>query len=191
MGQVLCFLYDQMADFEISLACSLLAFDGKKEIVTIGYETEIVYSTGSNIGYKPAITVKKALDLDNIEGLIIPGGYNSEQRPELTKLIQRLNQSKKLLAAICRGPQYLARAGVLDGHLYTTTMTPDVIERLGIEDPFPRQTFVAERVVRDENIITGIDTGFVDFSIEICDWFKVYKDSQEKAAIIKAYRGIG
>jgi putative intracellular protease/amidase len=188
MGQVLCFLYNNMADFEMSLICYLLAFEGKKEIITIGYEKEIVYSAGSKIGYKPSITVKEALELKNVEGLIIPGGLNSEQRPELTELIQKLNQSKKLLAAICRGPQYLARAGVLKDRFYTTTMTLEVIQRLGIEDPFPRQMFTNKRVIRDDNIITAIDTAFVEFSIEICDWFHVFKDIGDKMEMIKAFK---
>ena len=190
MGQVLCFLYNNMADFEMSLACHLLAFEGKKDIVTMGYEKEIVYSAGSKIGYQPSINVKEAFDLENVEGLIIPGGLNSEQRPELTELIQKLNQSKKLLAAICRGPQYLARAGVLEGRFYTTTMTSEVIKRLGIVDPFPRQTFVNKRVIRDDNIITAVDTAFVEFSIEICDWFHVFNDIGSKAEMTKAFKAI-
>ncbi len=35
-------------------------------------------------------------------------------------------------------------------------------------------------MVRDGNIITSVGEAFVDFSIEICDWFNLFDSSKEK-----------
>ncbi|EQB89468.1 hypothetical protein J2Z44_001946 [Clostridium punense] len=72
MGKILVFIYDNMADFEITFVTHLLGGDLGKEIVTVGYEDNIITSK-SGIMYKPSKTIKDALK-DEVEGLIIPGG---------------------------------------------------------------------------------------------------------------------
>lgn len=187
MGRLLCFIYEGMVDFEMTLACHLV----DKELITISYESKIIRSK-SGICYYPICTVKEALNYADIDGLIIPGGYNDEQRYELTELINKLNNHGKLLSAICAGPQYLARAGVLKGKKYTTTLTEDKLKEyfpLVTEDPFPRDTYVNENVVRDTNIITAVGNAFVDFAIEIGDYFSNFKNEEEKKAYAKHYKG--
>jgi hypothetical protein len=58
------------------------------------------------------------------------------------------------------------------------------------EDPFPRDTYVAENVVRDTNIITAVGNAFVDFSMEILDYFGNFKDQKEKKEYTGHYKGI-
>ena len=65
----------------------------------------------------------------------------------------------KLVAAICFGPQFLARAGALAGIPYTTSCTPEHIAQLGVDDPFPREGFVDQRVVEHGHIITAHISG--------------------------------
>jgi putative intracellular protease/amidase len=112
MYKVLCFIYDDTADFEMTFTLHVLATRVEKEIVNIAYEKQPVKSI-CGVLYQPLFKVKEALYLDYVDGLIIPGGFNDEQRPELTQLIKQLYAEQKLLAAICRGPSFLARAGVL------------------------------------------------------------------------------
>lgn len=188
MGGILCFIYEGMVDFEMTLACHLI----DKEIVPIAYEIKIIKSK-SGMGYYPMATVKEALEYTDVDGLIIPGGHNDEQKNELTELINKLNSQGKLLAAICAGPQYLARAGILEGRKYTTTLTEDGLKKYFpkvLKDPFPRDTFINENVVRDTNIITAVGNAFVDFSIEILDYFGNFKDEKEKKEYASHYKGL-
>jgi putative intracellular protease/amidase len=188
MGKVLCFIYEGMVDFEMTLACHLV----NKEIVSIAYETRVIKSK-SGMCYYPICTVKEALEYKDVDGLIIPGGYNDEQRDELTELINKLNSQNKLLSAICAGPQYLARAGILKGKKYTTTLTEDKLKEyfpMITEDPFPRETYVNESVVRDDNIITAFGNAFVDFAIEIRDYLCNFKNKEEKEECASHYKGL-
>jgi Putative intracellular protease/amidase len=187
MEKILCFIYDDMVDFEMTLACHLV----NKEIIPIAYKIKVIRSN-SGMCYYPIATVKEALEYTDVTGLIIPGGQNDEQRQELTELINKLNDEGKLLAAICAGPQYLARAGILVGKKYTTALTKDKLEEYFpkvLVDPFPRDTYINKNVVRDNNIITAVGNAFVDFSIEILDYFGNFKDEKEKRTYSSHYKG--
>lgn len=187
MRKVLCFIYEGMVDFEITLACHL----ANREIVPISYEIKAIKSK-SGMCYYPISTVKEALGYTDVDGLIIPGGYNDEHRKELTELINILNNQGKLLAAICAGPQYLARAGILKGKKYTTTLTEKNIKQYSpnmLEDPFPRDTYIEQNVVKDGNIITAVGNAFVDFSVEIRDYLGNFEDEEEKKEWAKHYKG--
>ncbi len=178
MGKILCFIYNDMADFEMVLPGTVIGWL-EKELVTIGYENDVVISK-PGFKYLPHATVREALEFNDVEGLIIPGGWNNEQRPELTELIQKLNRENKMMAAICAAPQFLVKSGVLNDKKYTTTITSEYLKTQGIEDFFPRKNFVNKNVVRDKNIITGIGRAFVDFAMEIVDFFGGFDDPESK-----------
>lgn len=188
MGKILCFIYSDMADFELTLATHIMAMLGKK-VVPIAYDNHPVVSR-PGLAYQPAVTVQDAFQLDDVDGLIIPGGWNNEQRPELTQLIQKLNSEDKLLAAICAGPQYLARAGVLQGKRYTTTLTAEELAKQNVADPFPRDTFLQQKVVRDGHIVTAVGVAFVDFAIELADYFGGFPQPGQKVQYANAYKGL-
>lgn len=191
MGKILVFIYDNMADFEITFVTHLLGGDLGKEIVTVGYEDNIITSK-SGIMYKPSKTIKDALK-DEVEGLIIPGGWNGEVREELVELIQSVNIKDNLLGAICAGPRFLAKAGVLNDVKYTTSLVnwnETHIQNFKEEDLFPRQNFIVDRVVRDKNVITAQGYAFIDFAIEILDYFGGFEDEEDKNSFIKITKGI-
>lgn len=186
-GKVLFFIYNDMADFEMTVAAYIL--EGDKEVVTIAYTKDPVKAK-SGLMYKPHMTVKDALKLTNVDGIVITGGFNDEQRPELTQLIQKLNKEEKLVAAICAGPKFLARAGILDHKRYTTSLTPEDLKKSGGADPFPWGNFVDEKVVRDGNVITADGMSFVDFAVEVTDWFHLFKDAEQKAKYSRIFKGM-
>lgn len=182
MGRILVLIFDGMTDYEITFITHLLGADSGKEIITIAYEDKIIKSC-SGLLYKPTRLVSSVLNED-VEGLIIPGGWYGDTRLELLQLINNLNFEKKLLAAICgAGTVFLAKAGVLKNVNYTTPIiewTQKHIEVFGEKDPFPRENFVSDRVVKCENIITAQGIAFIDFAIEICDWFSLFENQEDK-----------
>lgn len=191
MSKLLCFIYPDMADFELIMAATSVSWL-EKEIVTIAYTNEVVISK-PGIQYQPHLTVKEALLLEDVDGIIIPGGWNNEQRTELTELIQKLDTENKLIAAICAGPQFLAKAGILTNRHYTTTLTADVLKSRNEEDFFPRSTFVSQNVVRDGHVITAIGRAFIDFAMEILDYFNVFDNPNQqvdKTQLTNHYKGL-
>jgi putative intracellular protease/amidase len=185
MGKIICFISEAFADFEITLAFHKIKNVGKKEVLSMGYNYEPIISE-SGLYYKPNLTVNEAMELEDIEGLIIPGGPIRNQQKELTELIIKLDQEEKMLAAICNGPQYLGRSGVLNRRNFTTSCSIERIYELGVENPFPRENYIDKRVVRDEHVITAKGRAFVDFSFEIFDYLDIYQgEYQEKEQLFK------
>jgi len=188
MSKILVFLADKMADFEINLTCHLLA-KNNLEIIPIAYEKSVLTAL-SGLKYIPRFIISEVTGFSDIDGLIIPGGFHCEQREELTRLIQKLHSSGKLTAAICAGPQYLARAGLFEKTHYTTTMTveshKEFFSKAG-NFPFPQHMFLDKPVVREGNVITAKGSAFIDFSIEILDYFGVFKEKMEKLELAQQY----
>lgn len=89
-------------------------------------------------------------------------------------------QSGRLVAAVCFGPQFLGRAGLLKNYRYTTSCSPEKIRQLGCCDPFYRENYVEERVVADRNLITAKGYAFVDFAMAVCEYMGIF-DSEAQA----------
>ncbi len=188
MGKVLVFLYDNMADFEMTFPATAMKWI-KKEVITIAYTKDTV-TANSNLQYHPHMTVEEALSLTDVLGLIIPGGWELDLREDLKNLINKLNSEGKLLSAICAGPQYLAKAGVLNEVKFTTTLSKDELEKQNKADYFNWKNFVRQNVVRDKNIVTALGNAFIDFSMELIDFFNGFKDQNQKDAYISHYKGL-
>ena len=186
MKEILCFLYDGFADFETVLTCSGIDGDENYKVTYIAYEkTPVLSSSGLKI--IPDKIVSEIDETRDYEGLIIPGGGTRILKPELKELIIQLNEEKKLLAAICAGPEFLAKAGILKGKKYTTTAEPQSYEEKKEIDPFPRDSYVETRVIQDGNIITAKGHAFSDFALEIWDWYDIYDDKEEKEDLRKEF----
>ncbi len=187
MARVLCFISNDMADFEVVLTLHRLKQIGRYDIVTVSYDTEPVVSE-SGVTYLPTHTLSEAMAWPDVKALIIPGGAIRPQGEDLTDLIRKLHREKALLAAICFGPQYLGRAGVLDDVRFTTSCSREKIAALGVPDPYPRHNSVEERVVRDGHVITAKGHAFVDFAFAVFDYLGI--DEGREAEEAGHYRDI-
>ena len=186
MGKILLFVYNDMADFEFTYATHLLGHELGKQIVVAAYDKSPIVSKGG-VTYLPNTTIAE-VDANEFEGFIIPGGWNPVVKQEMLDLINQFYQQDKLLAAICAGPRYFAKAGILDKVKYTTSIVEwNEMRRAAFkeEDPFPRQNFVNERVVRDRNVITSKGISFVDFGIEVANYFGMFNTDDEKLELYK------
>lgn len=189
MGKILVFLFDGITDYEITFVNHLLKADAGMDVVTVSYDGNFI-TEKSGLTYKVDKQLKD-IDISEVDGLIIGGGWYGEVRNEMIDLIKYLYSSNKLLAGICgAGTYFLAKTGVLDNVNYTTPITKwtdKYIECFGDKDPFPRNNYIDERVVKDKNVITAIGPAFVKFGIEICYWFNLLKDEIEKEEFTRMY----
>lgn len=83
---------------------------------------------------------------------------------------------------------YLGRAGILKNYKFTTSCSIERIHELNVDDPFPRENYVDQRVVRDGHIITAKGRAFVDYAFEVFNYLGIYKG--EDAAKEQLYMGI-
>ena len=189
MKKIAIYIYEGMADFEISLLCHLLVSDCGVEIMIVSNDTDVIKSK-SGIKYLPDETIVN-LDLDEGEGLIIPGGWLENLTDELIELVRKLNDDNKLIAAICAAPWILAKAGILEDIKYTTSISEwgdKHKDFFKIDNPFPKGNHIDCNCYRDRNIITAKGTSFIDFSVEVCDYLELFSSDNEKKELLNQLR---
>lgn len=175
---ILCYIYEAMADFEITLLLHRLRNTGNKQIVTIAATKECVLAQ-SGLYIRPEKLISEITDIKEAEALIIPGGPVNNEQNEVCELVKRMSLANKLIAAICFGPQFLGRAGVLDHYNFTTSCSEDKIKQLGIKDPYYRPNYKEARVVEDRNIITAKGYAFIDFTMAVCIYLNIFESEEQ------------
>lgn len=119
MKKIALFIFEGMADYQITFISHLISSSGAYELVTISYDKNPVQGV-SGITYMPDIVLED-VEYEDFEGIIIPGGWNGDYRNELGNLILYFKDNNKLVAGICgAGTIYLAKAGALENVTYTT-----------------------------------------------------------------------
>lgn len=164
--RVLCYIYENMADFEVTLLLHRLHQAGC-QVKTVGDAANRV-TAQSGMHYVPDLTLEDAAEQTLPDALLIPGGPINPQQNGICPLIQRMDAAKRLVAAICFAPQFLARAGVLEKHSFATSCSHAKMAQLGIPDFFPRAWEQDARVVKDGHILTAKGYAFVDFAEAVC-----------------------
>lgn len=177
MEKILCYIYEGMADFEISLLLHRLRNTGKREIVAVSEKKE-PFTAQSGLHYTADKLISEITSIDEYEALIIPGGPIDNTQNEICPVIQQMIQADKLVAAICFAPQFLGRAGILSQYRFTTSCSAQKIRQLGVADPFYRENEVDVRCHTDRNVITAKGYAFVDFALAVCDTLQIFETKQ-------------
>lgn len=182
MNKVLCYIYEGMADYEISLLLHYLKNIGNRKIVTVSENKQVITGqTGlrfvADVSIE-ALNTPKALE--EYEALVIPGGPINNEQNAICDIVSKMEKRGKLVAAICFGPQFLARAGVLEEHDYTTSCTEEMIAQMGCKDPFNRKNCKNVRCVVDQNVITAQGHAFVDFAEAVCDYLEIFENPEQR-----------
>ena len=107
------------------------------------------------------------INLGDVEALVLVGGnpgyINLSNSKTILDLVKKLDEDKKLVAAICGGPLVLARAGILADKVAT------VYPGLEREIPKPRNGMV----LVDQNVITAVGPGAtMEFALKIVETLK-------------------
>lgn len=175
---ILCYIYENMADFEITLLLHRLKNTGKKSIIYISEDTSPIKAQ-SRLTYIPDKKISDINNLEGVEALIIPGGPINNEQNEICPLIKECVKLNKLVSAICFAPQFLGRAGILTDYKFTTSCSEEKIKNLGVENPFNWNNYINKRTVVDRNVITAQGFAFVDFAIEVCTYLNIYEDKEQ------------
>lgn len=144
------------------------------EVDTVGIPSSMVTSKcGVRVIADKSLREVKAEEYD---GIILPGGNpgykNLEKSREIIDIIKKMDEAKKLIAAICGSTSILAKIGLLDDK--KATIYPGMEKFI----PHPRD----ERVVVDKNVITSQGPGTaIEFSLKIVEYFC----GKEKALALK------
>ncbi|MBM7556629.1 DJ-1 family glyoxalase III [Halanaerobacter jeridensis] len=119
------------------------------------------------------------LDLDQVEGIVLPGGMpgakHLKEDKRVVELVEKLDEEDGLVAAICAAPMVLEEAGVIEDR--PATSYP------GFDEQMPSCRYQQDRVVVDDNLVTGRGPGVaLEFAIKIVELIV----GQDKAEELKA-----
>lgn len=130
---------------------------GTKEIITGARKTRIV-----------ADTLLSEIDInENYQAVILPGGLQGtlelSDNQHLKKLLAKMNESEKVIGAICAAPTILKNNNIISED-NTITSHPSFASE------FENYNYVSDRVVRDNNIYTSRGAGTAaDFSFYLIE----------------------
>ena len=173
-------VYKGFAHFEVILASYFLKTKG--DIITVGLNMETIKSMeGYNI--TPDITLDE-FSTNDCDVFIVPGGdpINLEGCKKLYDILFELNNKDCVIGAICGGPVHLARANILNGRKYTTSLALDEYKE------FDCNGYENTNVVVDRNIITAKATGYVDFAIDLGKMANIYEDEADLLETIDFFK---
>jgi protease I len=150
-GKIACIIADGFEDSEFEIP--------RRRLEEVGYKVEVIGAEARQTlkGYKGKVSVRTDCSIADVraedyEGLLIPGGHSPDQLRadhRFVKFVQRFDETKRPLAAVCHGPQLLMAAGLVKGR--TLTAWPTVQGDLWQMGAQVRD----EAVVVDDNWITS------------------------------------
>lgn len=173
-------IYEGFTQFEVVLANYFLKTKG--EIITVGINNNIVLSAE---GFRTVPhTVLEEVKVEDVDLFIIPGGDPDKliSNKEFYNLLNKLNDEKKKIGAICSGTVHLAKSGVLNGKKFTTSVSIDEYKY------FNKIDFKNDNIVVDGNILTAKANGYVDFAIELGTIMNIYKDEADLKETIDFFK---
>ena len=148
--RILVLLFPGFEEIEAFVPIDLLRRVGI-EVVVASLEKDLEVKGAHGICCQ-ADTLLSSLEVENFDGVILPGGpgvFELQENSEVLKLIQYFNQEKKLVAAICAAPIVLKAAGCLPKNFTAHACVESVLEGCDTQ----------KSVVTDKNMITARGPG--------------------------------
>lgn len=166
MSKAYTLIFDDYADWELGHILVELRRYGKVEVTTVGFTDKTVTSMGG-LCVIPDISISE-IDIQDVLIFILPGGYMWEgdyPKTEIEKLLHRLADAQKPIAAICAATTAVVRSGLLktgkhtsNSLSYLSKMVPEYSESAN---------YVESLATRDQHIITASGLGSIEFTMEI------------------------
>ncbi len=154
------------ADWEPAHAVAELRRHGHYRVEVVGLSTDAVLSMGG-VTVQPTRTLAD-VDPADVAVFILPGGDRWEQQPlepEITTLLNVLDEHRVPIAAICAATTAVARAGLLRGRRHTSNGLNYLEQQVSTYTD--RGAYVDAPAVRDQGLITASGLADVEFASEI------------------------
>jgi 4-methyl-5(b-hydroxyethyl)-thiazole monophosphate biosynthesis len=152
--RVLVPLADGFEEIEAFTVVDILRRAGA-DVVTAGVEGKDSVTGRSSITAIPDTTLDRALDGEDFDLVVLPGGlpaaFTLRDDPRIVTALGRTAASGGRVAAICAAPVALERAGLLDGVEHTSHPT--------LRDQLPLESYSEKRVVTTGRIVTSRAAG--------------------------------
>lgn len=135
--------------------------------------TDVIYTEMKPVKSEEGISVMPAKTcddfcIDDYDCLILPGCSDFGDALRNSGLNAFLESFKGkngfIIGAICSGPLFLAKAGLLQGKKYTDSLFVEMRDQFAFIE---EKNFVAAPVVEDGNIVTAGGSAFNDFAVHI------------------------
>ena len=176
------FLADGFEEMEAIAPIDILRRGGV-EIKTVSINGDKKVKGAHGIEVVCDITAQE-ITTDNLDGIILPGGMpgtlNLEESPIVQKYLEYADSKGLLIAAICVAPSILGHKGLLTGKKATCFK--------GFEKDLIGADVLADKVVRDSNIITSCGAGAAyDFGFMLLDYIKGNSENSKEISASMRY----
>ena len=149
------FVAQEVEDLEFWVPVMRLREEGA-QVIVIGLTTETV-SGKHGLEMTPDIDSKHAPSADELDGIVIPGGWAPDKLrrdPAVLQLVRDVHEQGKIVATICHGGWVPISAGIIRGRKATgsTGIKDDITNAGGIwvnQPAFREGNMVWGRVVED------------------------------------------
>jgi 4-methyl-5(b-hydroxyethyl)-thiazole monophosphate biosynthesis len=173
MKKVLLLLARGFETYEASVFIDVLGWnraegDGTTELVTCGMKREIKSSFDLRVTTDLIID---EVDIDEFDGLAIPGGfeeygfYEDAYHEKFLGLIREFNKKNKVIASVCVGALPVGKSGILQGKKATTYNLDKGIRQAQLRDygvdVVDVPIVIAGNVITSWNPSTALDVAFL------------------------------
>lgn len=174
--KVLVFLADGFEEVEALTVVDYLRRVENIKVDTVSITNTLEVLGAHNIEVKADKMIDYLQDIELYDAVVIPGGMpgatNLRDHKDVIRIIKEIDQSGKLVAAICAGPIVLEKAKVITGKKVTSYP--------GFEKDLPNSNYKEDDIVWDGNIITARGPAKAeDFAIEIVQYLVGSKAAHE------------
>ncbi len=149
-GKILLLLEEQFRDEEVIYPYYRLAEEGY-EVITVGPEKGREYKGKFGFPLKADVSPKE-VNMDEVLGIIIPGGYAPDKmraNKDMVEIVKKASEDCKVISAICHGGWMLAEADIIKDKQVTgyIAIATDLSNAGG--------KYIDKEVVADGNIVTS------------------------------------
>lgn len=154
-------LYPRFSEYELSVIISILTQANHPKIF-IGLNDQAVKGE-AGLTCLPETTIDN-INIEMLQSLVLPGVDDFQHlidKEPLFQFIRRVYEQDAVIGAISSAPFLLAKSGILLDRYYTTGISKQAREFLGV---FSEKGFVDAPYVFDKGILTAQGAYFIDFA---------------------------